>query len=178
MANYEEEVNKQFGELGQKFEKLKAKQELTFSDNAVTEFCRGFYSPIIGSLAYLQQNAATHRSIQCVVSCDQISTKVISDGPSYESFADDLSGMTPPVGVDFTFKLTNSIYPIGEISEKLSVFFTNSGYEILYEYEGNQELRLGKAYMSHIEPNEIRQLRDLICISITKKVSQEIDKLL
>lgn len=172
MANHEEEIQKQVGELGEKMKLLKAKQALVFSSIAVVEFCRGFDSPVIGSLAYLQQNTTTHQSIECVTSCNQINEHTITNHNNYYDFASELTEINPPIGVDFTFKLTKSVYNLGDISETFSVYFRNGEYEIVYG-----DFRLTKKYMSHIEPDETRELRNLICGSIFNKVAQKIDEL-
>lgn len=177
MTNYEEEASKQFGELSQKIEKLQAKQILIFSDKVLPEFCRGFYSPILGLLSHLQ-NTKTHRIIQCITHCDQLSAITITDDNSYKYFSNELNSITPPAGVNFTFNLTDSIFPTGDISEKFSVHFSKTEYKIVYENLGEERYELIKPYMSHIEADEIRKLRDLISKKIIKKVSHKLDTLL
>lgn len=177
MTNYEEEAGKQFGELSQKIEKLQAKKSLTFSDKALPEFCRGFFFSILGLLSHLQ-NTKTHRIIQCIAQCDQLGDITITDDNSYEYFSTELNGITPPAGVNFTFNLTDCIYPTGDVSETLSVHFTNTEYKIVYENVGEEPYELTKPYMSHIEADEIIKLRDLISKKIIKKVSHKLDALL
>lgn len=176
MADKAQEANNMFLDLQKKLEKLNASY-ITCSPESLREFTRGFDLPVVGILEYLKENTSTHRAVECHACIDEVSNFIITDAQSYEEFSIGFNRHRPRK-VEFKYLLTDSVYLIGDVSKICTVYFSHSHYEIVYEHGPNNEFRLRKTYMSHMEVEEIENLRDLIAKSIIVWVSEKIDSLL
>ena len=177
MSDLRDDIQGKFEEMNEKLGTIQIPQLAEISEDGVNEFCRGFELFILGSFHFIQDNTNSHQDIFITVSGDQITTYERLTSLNFKEFTDQQKRCLPPSSIDFKFILSRSIYPIGDISETVNVYLNKGGYEIVYEYGNDQEFRVRKAYMTYIEPDEIRKLRDLVSQSIIKKVSVKIDEL-
>ncbi|SNZ01230.1 hypothetical protein [Flagellimonas pacifica] len=177
MSETEENIFDKFNELNERLGSVGTQEPVEISEESVVEFCRGFELFVLGSFHFIQDNTKSHQNIFVTASGDQIETFNELTKENFTEFANQQKQCTPPSSIDFTFNLSQSIYPISDLSETVNVYLKQQDYEIVYVYSADKEFRISKAYMTYIEPNEIRELRDLISQSIIKKVSAKIDEL-
>ena len=177
MGSSDKEIKDRFEEINKRLGLLQVERTSEISEDGLYEFCRGSELFIIGSLEYLKSNTQSHRTIEVTVDGDQIQTTQALSNENYGEFTNDTISIVPPGELNFRFYLKNSIYPIGDITDELTVYFFQDRYEIRYIYGPEITKSIEKQYMTYIEPDEIREMRDLISTNILQKVSVKIDKL-
>jgi len=175
MSELGEKINQKHQALQAKLGILGRRGTTIFSRRALEHFLGGFDIPIMGFLSDIMDRTKTHSTIICLATWNQVNTHEISDAVTYQTFASEVE-INPDARIDFTFKLSDSYYGLGDVTETFLVYFNKDNYRIVHKYAGNEDFGLDKDYLSYLEPSEVIVLRDRIADSILNKVTEELDK--
>lgn len=157
-----------------------ARDKPLFSSKAITDFCLGFFDPIVGVLEHVKLKTKSYKKIQCVADGDKIGRHEIIDINTYKVFTEDVeANIYPPASINIEFLFQEPVYPIDEISTLIHVYFQKNKYVVVCISNKSVEIyRIEKTYMTYLEPTQIEELRDVLFEKIMDTISAKIDQLL
>ena len=178
MSESPDDIQKKLEEVNALLGRVKVIENPEMSVETLHEFCYRFDQFVFGSIEFLRKETKSHNLIILSANGEQVSeypNLVLEE--NYSSLVEEIKRMTPPTRIDFSFNLLDSFYPIGDISECVTVYFYKDRYVITYLEGNDSELRFTMQYNTHISPDEILNLRDKITMTILNKIAGRLEKI-